>query len=80
MSARLVAVLLAVGAVACSNSSPNGAAECADAGGTCNIGMCRGTAGPQVCDPGLDPGGAFCCLPCPSGMMPSDGGGITGCH
>ena len=63
--------------------SSNGAAECGEAGGQCVLGggPCRGTEGPQDCNPYVNPGGAFCCLPCPTGQTPNDAGlPTTGCH
>ena len=40
-------------------------------------GMCP-NIGPQDCNPDRNPGGAYCCLPCPSGTKPNDGG--TACE
>ena len=79
----LAVVLVAVSAVACTSStSENGPAECDAAGGYCRTGSgpCQGTVGPQDCDPENSPGGFFCCLPCPGGQMPGDGGIVTGCQ
>jgi hypothetical protein len=59
-----------------SNSGPQ---ECAEAGGQCIIGSnpCP-NKGPQDCNPDKNPGGAICCLPCPSGTEPNDAG--TACQ
>ena len=76
--------VLAASVLACSSdSSANGAADCVAAGGECIIGSgpCKGTEGPQDCNPDRNPGGAFCCLPCPAGQSPRDGGlPVTGCE
>jgi hypothetical protein len=75
-----IATFMAV--VACSNSSPSsssGPQQCADAGGQCIIGSnpCP-NKGSQDCNPDKNPGGAICCLPCPSGTNPNDAG--TACQ
>ena len=80
-SSRLLGIALAMAIISCNSS--NGPAECVAAGGACLLGpeSCRGTKGPQDCNPDHNPGGAFCCLPCPSGQEPADGGlPVTGCH
>jgi hypothetical protein len=76
------ATLLALGA--CGSST---GAECVAAGGACVLGggPCQGTEGPQSCvSAPYNPGGGFCCLPCPSGKTPNDAGGsyvgVSGCH
>jgi hypothetical protein len=77
---RTCALLLAIAALtAC--AAADGPAQCAAAGGRCVIGPpsnCVGMIGPQDCNPDRNPGGAICCVPCPSGQTPVDGG--TGCH
>jgi hypothetical protein len=74
------AVLLAVATLA-SCAAADGPARCVAAGGRCVIGppsnCAGGTVGPQDCNPDRNPGGAICCLPCPSGQVPVDGG--SGC-
>jgi len=76
---RIVALMfaIAVGSWACSSS--NGPEACVAAGGRCIIGgnKCP-NHGPQDCNPDRNPGGAFCCLPCPAGTAPNDGG--TACQ
>lgn len=70
-------VLALVALAACST----GPAECAAAGGKCVIGPpmnCHGMVGSQDCNPDRNPGGALCCLPCPDGQTPVDGG--PGCQ
>ncbi len=82
MRSKLPLLLIAAGALACS-SSPG--TQCAAAGGRCSIGICSGTWGPadtEDCnagESGISPGEAGCCIPCASGTMPADGGGVTGC-
>jgi hypothetical protein len=53
--------------------------KCQDVGGTCVLGSqgCpnRGT---QECHANPDPGGFYCCLPCPSGTKSNDAG--TACE
>jgi len=74
----LFAMAVAVGGWACSSSN-DGPAACVAAGGQCILGgnHCP-NAGPQDCNPDRNPGGAFCCLPCPAGTSPNDGG--TACQ
>jgi hypothetical protein len=75
-----LAVLMLLLFIGC-NSATN--AECLAAGGQCLIGdvQCQGTAGTQQCEAEQSPAGIYCCLPCPSGQTPNDGGSpTTGCH
>jgi hypothetical protein len=77
---RIAMAFVLVAASACSSDSePPGPAACAAAGGRCVLGgaTCphRGT---QDCNPDNNPGGAFCCLPCPKGTQANDAG--TGCR
>ena len=78
MSGRVLALVglvwVGLGSAGCSS----GPAECEAAGGRCMVGAgmgCAGTIGPQDCNPDRNPGGAVCCLPCPSGPSAPDGGG-----
>lgn len=66
-------VLLVVGA--CSDPASSGPAACVAAGGRCVLGgsPCA-NRGPQDCNPDKNPGGAFCCFPCPNGTSAIDGG------
>jgi hypothetical protein len=73
------ALLLAtLGSCTASESGPD---QCVAAGGQCVLGnyQCpyRGT---QDCNPDRSPGGAFCCLGCPTGTTPAplDGGSGMG--
>ncbi len=84
--ARASALLGLLILAACSSATgqPIGRA-CIAAGGECRIGApeCAGVAD-QVdystdCNPDENPGGGFCCLPCPSGMSPPADGGY-GCE
>ena len=76
---KILALLVCtgIGAWACSSSkgSSTGPEACVAAGGQCLLGVhpCpnRGT---QDCNPDQNPGGAFCCLPCPSGTTANDAG------
>jgi hypothetical protein len=71
----LGALLLGVGG-AC-NASEDGQAACIAAGGQCVLGSFQcPNRGTQDCNPDRNPGGAFCCLGCPSGATPApiDGG------
>jgi hypothetical protein len=70
--------LLVLLAGACSGKS-SGAEACVAAGGQCVIGghICP-NHGPQDCNPDLNPGGAFCCLPCSDGGRANDAG--TACE
>jgi hypothetical protein len=63
-----------VGLGSCSSSGPE---ACRAAGGECVIGghACA-NRGPQDCNPDRNPGGAFCCLPCPSGTKANDAGTV----
>ena len=71
-------LLLALLLGACSGSS-SGPAACVAAGGQCLIGGNRcPNQGPQDCNPDRNPGGAFCCLPCPAGTKANDAG--TACE
>ena len=72
----VLAFLLLVG-VACSN--PSGPEACVAAGGKCVLGNnhCP-NAGAQDCNPDRNPGGGFCCLPCPNGTTTNDAG--TACQ
>ncbi len=77
-----ILTLVALGALACSTTPGT---QCAAAGGRCQIGFCSGTQAPpdaQDCnagETGISPGEGLCCIPCPSGTMLADGGGVTGC-
>jgi hypothetical protein len=77
-----LAVIVAMWTLGCS-SSTNGS-ECIAAGGRCFVGgdLCMGTGGPDDCGPDdQNPGGSSCCVPCPAGQTPNDGGFYpTGCH
>ena len=60
-------------------------AACTSAGGTCMIGgpsalSCGGTEGPdRSCYPtAVDPGGHWCCVPCPAGQTQVPG--QLACH
>jgi hypothetical protein len=69
-------------AASCAQSGPE---ACVAAGGECVLGggPCYGIQGPQDCNPPpVNPGGAFCCLPCPAGQTPIDAGYamVSGCH
>ena len=69
-----VGLLLLVGC-----SSDSGAGTCSAAGGQCLLGSAScPNRGPQDCNPDKNPGGAFCCLPCPNGKEPNDAG--TACE
>jgi hypothetical protein len=75
--ARVTIGLLLLALAGCSGNS--GAAECVAAGGQCVLGghQCA-NPGPQDCNPDRNPGGAFCCLPCPTGTKANDAG--TACQ
>jgi hypothetical protein len=79
---KLATLLLTMILAACSSgSSASGPAECVAAGGQCrlpNPSIPCANPGPQDCNPDRNPGGAFCCLPCPSGTHANDGG--TACE
>ncbi|HLK91171.1 MAG TPA: hypothetical protein VKZ18_14835 [Polyangia bacterium] len=77
---KIVALTLAMGLLGLSGcSSSTGAELCVAAGGQCVLGghVCA-NAGPQDCNPDRNPGGAFCCLPCPAGTKANDAG--TACQ
>jgi hypothetical protein len=63
----------------CAGCSSSGPEACHAAGGECVIGghACA-NPGPQDCNPDRNPGGAFCCLPCPNGKKANDAG--TACE
>jgi hypothetical protein len=68
-------VVLGLLLAGCSNDS--GAGGCVAAGGECVLGgyACPNPDhGPQECNPDRNPGGAFCCLPCPKGETLNDAG------
>jgi hypothetical protein len=74
---KLTAIFFAMLAGACSGAT-SGQEACAAAGGQCRIGapVCP-NIGPQDCRTNTsveDPGGHYCCLPCPSGTKPNDAG------
>src|SRR6202171_6584118 len=74
-------VLATTGLAGCAGTGSDGPAQCVAAGGRCVIGPptnCVGMIGSEDCNPDRNPGGAICCLPCPTGETPVDGG--TGCH
>jgi hypothetical protein len=77
MKPTLAALMLFL-LVACSGSE-SGPAECVAAGGQCILGSntCP-NRGSQDCNPDRNPGGAFCCLPCPQGTQANDAG--TACE
>jgi len=65
---KAVIAFLAVALAACSStSSSSGPAACVAAGGKCVLGgnSCA-NRGPQDCNPGRNPGGAFAAFSCPS--------------
>lgn len=71
----LLAIAVAIGA-GCSSSGPE---ACRAAGGECVLGGQRcANRGPQDCNPDRNPGGAFCCVPCPDGTKANDAG--TACE
>lgn len=80
---KIVAVLLTIAVTACSSDTTgpdtSGPAACSAAGGRCLIGssVCP-NRGAQDCNPYRNPGGAFCCLPCPIGKKENDAG--TACN
>jgi hypothetical protein len=60
--------------VACSGDP---ASACAAAGGECTFPtqcLGKGVTGSVNCNPSNNPGGAMCCLPCPSDRRTADGG------
>jgi hypothetical protein len=69
--------LLLLSLAACSGES--GPAECVAAGGQCVVGGTQcANPGTADCNPDRNPGGFFCCLPCPKGTNPNDAG--TACE
>jgi hypothetical protein len=79
---KITALVFAVGfgLWGCSTSSSSTGAEmCVAAGGQCLLGghSCP-VVGAQDCNPDRNPGGAFCCLPCPAGTRANDAG--TACE
>jgi hypothetical protein len=82
MALRRLTALVGIAALsimaACSGSD-SGPAACVAAGGQCLLGghPCP-NRGSQDCNPDLNPGGAFCCLPCPDGTKANDAG--TACE
>ena len=74
--AAAMAALVVVACAACNNDA------CSGAGGHCELGGTRPGCflGPQTdCNSNPpNPGGGHCCLPCPAGMVPNDGG-LGGC-
>ena len=79
---KLATLLLMMMLAACSSGNDaSGPAQCVAAGGQCvlpNPSNPCPNHGPQNCNPEVNPGGAFCCLPCPSGTHANDAG--TGCE
>jgi hypothetical protein len=73
---RPLAMLLALALATVSGCQKE---KCGDVGGTCVLGSqsCP-NPGPQECTGFADPGGIYCCLPCPSGKKASDAG--TACE
>ena len=77
-----VVMLLALGALAAGACGSQSA--CDKAGGTCVLGSGLGCAGQLAPDKGgcdsdpPTPAGGICCVPCPAGQTPDDGG--AGCH
>jgi hypothetical protein len=67
MTTASIAFLMLTAAARSGSGNP-GPAACAAGGGQCLIGgnPCA-NRGPQDCNPDRNPGGAFCCLPCPAG-------------
>jgi hypothetical protein len=76
MNVCALVVFLMAGLASCSSSGPE---ACRAAGGECVLGgnVCA-NRGPQDCNPDRNPGGAFCCLPCPSCTKADDAG--TACE
>lgn len=60
-----LAIIAALAAtLGCSDNEANGLSACEAAGGKCVLGGYADcvTAGSQDCNPGMNPGGSFCCL------------------
>jgi len=80
---KLIYILsFAMTALSCSNSNTKtGPEQCVEAGGQCVLGGVECTKlGSADCNPGRNPGGAFCCLSCgDGGPEPGDAGRPT-CH
>jgi len=72
MKATVTLLMLLLGA--CSEGA-SGREMCIAAGGKCQFGgsPCP-RVGSQDCNPDRNPGGAFCCLPCPDGKKTNDAG------
>ncbi|HEY3452857.1 MAG TPA: hypothetical protein VGK67_41325 [Myxococcales bacterium] len=79
---RVLPLLAVVGLAACGSSNPLTGVQCEAAGGQCLLGNvlgpCPGGIEAMDCNPSQNPGGGHCCLPCPSGKTPVDGG--QGCQ
>ena len=78
---KLATLLLTMMLAACSSGDDSGPAQCRAAGGQCGLPNPQNPCpnpGPQDCNPDRNPGGAFCCLPCPSGTHANDAG--TACE
>jgi len=76
---RTTIVLFALLLGGCPDNNISGPDLCVAAGGQCVLGgrPCP-NKGPQDCNPDKNPGGAFCCLPCPQGTKSNDAG--TACE
>jgi hypothetical protein len=76
MRTTISLLMLLLGACSSGKSGPE---ACTAAGGQCVLGgaICP-NPGPQDCNPDRNPGGAFCCLPCPQGTHANDAG--TACE
>jgi hypothetical protein len=82
MSLRFIVWVTGPAMVVMACTQKSGPEACEAAGGVCRIGGLAGTGicpnlGPQDCNPDRNPGGAVCCLPCPGGTVPAEGG--SGC-
>lgn len=77
---RISLTLLTLATLAFSSScGDSGPEACVAAGGTCLLGGATcANQGPQNCNPEKNPGGAFCCLPCPKGTTANAAG--TACE
>ncbi len=75
MKVAFWSLMALLGACSSTSGDNSGPAACAAAGGQCLIGgnTCP-NRGPQDCNPDRNPGGAFCCLPCPAGTKANDAG------